>query len=94
MPIANLCLKFVPSLLLFVQYFVVVIILYIICLEWQLLQRKKKSKADWDDITIDTFVKICVNETFSGADQIVILIRLDEKNLLLSFYSIIGRDYE
>ena len=29
-------------------------------------EKKKKSKADWDDATTDTFVKICVNETLAG----------------------------
>ena len=48
-------------------------------------KEKKKSKADWDDVTIDVFVKICVNETFAGTDQIVTLIRLGEKKFIIKF---------
>ena len=29
-------------------------------------EKRKKLKANWDDATTDTFVKICVNETLAG----------------------------
>ena len=51
---------------LFVHYFLYNNIRYpLSIMATAIKEKKRKSKADWDDGTTDAFIKICVNETLA-----------------------------
>ena len=57
-------------------------------------EKKKKSKADWDDGTTDAFIKICVNETLAANWPNGQFNKTGWKNLISKFYSMTNREYE
>ena len=66
----------------------------------QLLQQpsnqesEKQSKANWDDITIDNFIKVCVTETLAKNKSNNHFSNLGLKNVIRAFNNLIGRNYQ
>ena len=57
-------------------------------------ESEKQSKAYWDDITMDAFIKVCVTETLAGNRPNSHFNKLGWKNVIKAFNNLTGRNYQ
>ena len=57
-------------------------------------ESEKQSKACWDDITMDTFIKVYVNDTLASNRSNSHFSKLRWKNVIKAFNNLIGRNYQ
>ncbi|RVX11459.1 L10-interacting MYB domain-containing protein [Vitis vinifera] len=57
-------------------------------------ESEKQSKAYWDDITMDAFIKVCVTETLAGNRPNSDFNKLGWKNVIKAFNNLTGRNYQ
>ena len=65
-----------------------------ICTTTAIEEKRKKLKANCDDATTDTFIKICVNKTLVGNRPNGHFNKIGWKNIIAKFYSMTNRDYK
>ncbi|WKA01927.1 hypothetical protein VitviT2T_020176 [Vitis vinifera] len=57
-------------------------------------ESEKQSKAYWDDIAMDAFIKVCVIETLAGNRPNSHFSKLGWKNVVKAFNNLTGRNYQ
>lgn len=56
-------------------------------------EKEKQTKAIWDDVTVDSFINVCVTETLNGNRPRGYFTKIGWRNVVKNFYEKTGRNY-
>ncbi|XP_038874429.1 L10-interacting MYB domain-containing protein-like [Benincasa hispida] len=56
-------------------------------------EKERQTKAVWDDVTVDSFINVCVTETLNGHRPRGYFTKIGWRNVVKNFYERTGRNY-
>lgn len=56
-------------------------------------EKERQTKAIWDDVTVDSFINVCVTETLNGHRPRGYFTKIGWRNVVKNFYEKTGRNY-
>lgn len=56
-------------------------------------QKERQTKAIWDDVTVDSFINVCITETLNGNRPHGHFTKIGWRNVVKNFHAKTGRNY-